>query len=266
MSRLKVAGLETFYATGGVRHSGSGPWVAMIHGAGCDHTVWALQARRLAGQGCRVVAVDLPSHGASRGEPLPSIEGFANWLDALFNAVPIDGPVSLIGHSMGACIATTYAAKYGARVAGLALLSAGETMPVNTMLLDDTLSQPARARAFIAAFGHGREAHLGQAASPGIWNIGATLALFERCDPETLHADFAACNEWTVAGLAEHVDCPTLIISGTADRMTPTRSAQALAAQLPNARIESIDEAGHLMLSEAPDQVSRLLVDFVLGA
>ncbi len=263
MSRATVDGHETFFGTGGVEQVGDGPCVVMIHGAGCDHTVWALQARRLAQRGCRVVAVDLPAHGMSDGDPITSIDGFAEWLDSVFTTLAIDGAVSLIGHSMGACIATSYTAKYHGKVANLALLGAGDAMPVNPALLDDTLSHPERARAFIAAFGHGRATHFGQAATPGIWNIGATLALLERCDPATLHADFAACNEWTAAGTAEEIGCRSLIIAGSADRMTPPRSARALDARLSNARIETIAGAGHLLLSETPDEVSRLLVDFV---
>jgi len=263
MKRLELLGQPFFYGNGGVDASSGDEPVVMIHGAGCDHSVWALQARQLAQKGCRVVAVDLPRHGASGGDLVESIDGFADWLDAFLSAAAIERPVTLIGHSMGACIATTFAAKFPKRVSRLALLSAGDKMPVAEALLEDTASRPKRAHAFISAFGHGREMHFGGAAIPGIWNVGATLALLERCPPEVMHADFQACNEWQAEGIAEHVSCPCLVIAGSADRMTPPRSAKALAAALPDARLEIIEGAGHLMLAETPDEISRLLSLFV---
>ena len=262
MIRVNVFGDPAWYGNGGVEARDDGEWVVMIHGAGCDHSVWALQARQLARKGCRVVAVDLPRHGASSGYIVRAIGDFAYWLDALLGELSIDEPVTLVGHSMGACIATTYASKFANRVSRLIVLGAGNKMPVNKALLDDTLNRPQRAHAFIAAFGHGRATHFGRAATPGIWNLGATRSLLERCPPEVLHADFQASNAWRADGIAEKVRCPSLVIAGSADRMTPPRSAKALAAALPDAHLEIIDGAGHLMLSEAPDEISRLLVSF----
>lgn len=268
MIRVELSGQPFFYANGGVEacsrvqaYSEDEP-VVMIHGAGCDHSVWALQSRQLAQNGCRVIAVDLPRHGASGGDLIESIGGFADWLDAFLTAAAIERPVTLIGHSMGACIATTFAAKFSKHVSRLALLGAGHKMPVADALLEDTVSQPKRAHAFISAFGHGREMHFGSAAIPGIWNVGATLALLERCPPLVMHADFQACNEWNAEGIAENVTCPCLVITGSADRMTPPRSAKALVAALPDARLETIEGAGHLMLAEKPDEISRLLSRF----
>lgn len=263
MKRLELLGQLFFYGNGGVEGCSGDEPVVMIHGAGCDHSVWALQARQLAQNGCRVVAVDLPRHGASSGDLIESIDGFADWLDAFLTGAAIETPVTLIGHSMGACIATTFAAKFSKHVSRLALLGAGNKMPVAEALLEDTASRPKRAHAFISAFGHGREMHFGGAAIPGIWNVGATLALLERCPADVLHADFQACNEWEVEGIAENVRCPCLVIAGSADRMTPPRSARALADTLPDARLEIIDGAGHLMLAETPDEISRLLSLFV---
>lgn len=259
------AGQAAFYGTAGVRSRSAGPWVALIHGAGCDHSVWALQARHLARKGCRVIAVDLPRHGASGGQRIASIEGFVDWLDSFFQALPIHTPLTLAGHSMGASIAAAYAAKFPERAARVVLISAGDKMPVNPELLADTLARPERARAFIAAFGHGHAMRLRGAATPGSWNLGATLALLERCEPETLHADFQACRQWRAAELAENIRCPVLVIAGTTDRMTPPRTAQALAAALPNAKLEWIDGAGHFILAETPDRISRLLASFILS-
>ncbi len=166
---------------------------------------------------------------------------------------------------MGACIAAAYAAKFPQRAARVALIGGGDKTPVNPALLEDALERPERARAFIAAFGHGRAMLSAGSSVPGIQHPDATLAILERCEPETLHADLQACDRWQSAGIAANVRCPALVIAGTADRMTPPRGAQALASALPDAKLEWIAGAGHFMPAETPDRVSSLLASFILG-
>ena len=71
--QLRVDGKAVFAATGGRDFAADRPVVVMIHGAGMDHVVWALQARSLAFRGRSVLALDLPGHGRSEGPALPSI-------------------------------------------------------------------------------------------------------------------------------------------------------------------------------------------------
>ncbi|MEZ5340009.1 MAG: alpha/beta fold hydrolase [Acidimicrobiales bacterium] len=73
-------GVAVHAATGGVVPAGDKPVVLLVHGAGMDASVWSLQTRYLANRGFRAVAVDLPGHGASEGEPLTFIGDMAEWL------------------------------------------------------------------------------------------------------------------------------------------------------------------------------------------
>ena len=70
---LVVKGSRTYAATGGRDFDPALPLVVFLHGAGLDHTVWALLARWFAHRGSAVMAPDLPGHGRSGGEPLSSI-------------------------------------------------------------------------------------------------------------------------------------------------------------------------------------------------
>ena len=259
--RVDVGGDSIFVGTGGLEWPETGPWVVLLHGAGSDHTVWALQARTFAQAGARVIAPDLPGHGRSTGNTVvDSVDGFADWLGQLLGALGVDEPVDLVGHSMGSCVALSFAASHPDQVRRLTLIGAGEAMPVNDGLLDDTLSKPERAHRFIAAFGHGRGAQFGRAATPGSWNVGSTIAQLERCEPKVLNADFCACNAWTSEGLAEKVKCPVTVISGSEDKMTPTRTGKALCARFGNSRFVRLEGIGHMLMAEAPDEVSRELV------
>ena len=51
-----------------------------MHGAQNDHSVWALQSRWFAHHGFSVLAVDLPGHNRSEGEPLATVEAMADWV------------------------------------------------------------------------------------------------------------------------------------------------------------------------------------------
>jgi len=264
MQSVSVNGKQAAYGTGGAEWRAGQPLLIFLHGAGGDHTVWALQARALAQHGWNVAAPDLPGHGRSADVPgLDSVEALADWAVAFAAALAPGARAAWVGHSMGACIALTLAARHPAHAAALALVGSGETMRVNPELLDDTLHHKARADAFVAAFGHGRGAHFGAAAAPGIWMIGATLALLARCAPASLHRDFAACHVWEGTPLAARVQCPTLVVSGDADRMTPPKAGQSLARAIPGARFQTLAQAGHMMMLETPGPLTAALRAFL---
>ena len=56
--------------------------------------------------------------------------------------------------------------------------------------------------------------------------------------------------------------CPVLFLLGEADQMTPPRAARTLIARAPGAKVVTV-QAGHALMSEAPDAVLFALRDFV---
>ena len=62
------------------------PAIVLLHGAGFDHTTWALHTRWFAHHGFGVLAPDLPGHGRSGGKPLQTIADMADWTAALLDA------------------------------------------------------------------------------------------------------------------------------------------------------------------------------------
>lgn len=109
---------------------GSGVGVVFLHGAGMDHSVYALQSRWFAARAIATLAPDFPGHGRSQGAPLPAIADMADWVAALIEAAGL-GRAVLVGHSMGALVALETAARHGDLVAGLGLLGASAAMPVH---------------------------------------------------------------------------------------------------------------------------------------
>src|SRR5215470_18407323 len=118
---LTIDGAATFAATGGRPFDAADPAVLLLHGAGMDHTVWALQTRYFAHHGRSVLALDLPGHGRSSGALLQSIAAMASWIIQVLDEGRVQA-AALVGHSMGALIALEVAAAAPKRVRSLALL------------------------------------------------------------------------------------------------------------------------------------------------
>lgn len=263
---LRVADSTAYAYTGGKPFDAALPCVAFVHGAQHDHSVWALQSRYFAHHGFGVLAFDLPGHGRSGGAPLHSVGAIAAWIVAALDAAGVE-QAALVGHSMGSLAALATAARHPRRVSHVALCATAVPMPVSRVLLDAARSDERRAIGMINVWSHGPRAHLGGNTAPGMWMLGTNRRLMERSAPGLLHNDLAACNDFAFgAGDAASVKCPVLILCGSRDQMTSPRSARALAATLPDARLVSLEGAGHAMLAEQPDRVLDTLRDFLAPA
>lgn len=251
--QLTVDGRAVFAATGGRDFDPALPAVIFVHGAGMDRTVWALQTRFFAYHGRSVLALDLPGHGRSEGPALETIAAIADWLPGLMTAAGLES-AALAGHSMGALAVLDCAARHGERVGALALLGAAPKMPVHPDLLAAAAADDHLAFELVNAWGHGPSGHLGGARAPGLWLLGGGERLLERSAPGVLYRDLAACNAYQDGpARAAAVKCPTLLVLGGDDRMTPAKAGRKLAEAIGGARVEVIADSGHMMMSEKPD-------------
>ncbi len=263
---LEVGGEGVYVYTGGKAFDAKLPTVVFIHGGAQDHCVWVLQSRYLAHHGYAVLAVDLPGHGKTKGPPLARIEDMADWIIALLDAAKTRAAV-LVGHSMGSLVALECAARYPAHVSRIALLGTAFPMRVSPELLEATKDNESAAQDMINIWSHFAHAHYPGNPGPGSWVIGGNLRLMQRQKPGVLHADFAACNNYT-AGMerAARVKCPALFMLGDRDMMTPPRAGTQLAEAIAHARILQLAGTGHNLMGEKPDEVLDALAGFLRAA
>lgn len=254
--KLVVDGRAVF-APGALK--GGRPLILFLHGAGMDHSVWAMQSRWFSARGVDVLALDLPGHGRSDGPALPTIDAMADWTSRLVEAAGADKAI-LVGHSMGALVALATAARHPARVAALALVGAAAKMPVHPDMLALAKAGEEGAVAMVSLWGLGAGAVQGGAPTPGHWMLGSVWRLIARSAPGVLHNDLAACDAaGDVTALAARVACPTLVLSGERDMMTPARGGKALAASIAGARHAVIPGAGHMMMIERDRETLQAL-------
>jgi pimeloyl-ACP methyl ester carboxylesterase len=256
---LQVGGKQAFVATGGREFDPSLPAVVLIHGAGFDHTAWALHSRWFAHNGFSVLVPDLPGHGRSAGPALRSIAEMADWTAALLNAAGA-GKAHLIGHSMGSLIALETAARHPDKVSALSLIGTAATMTVGPDLLKAAEANDQAAIDMVSIWGLGFSAELGGSLAPGLWMHGGAQRTLQQCAPGVLYSDLAACNAYADAlTSAAKVTVPTKVMIGGRDMMTPAKAGKALAAAIPNARTVVLGGAGHMMMSERPDELLAAL-------
>jgi len=103
---------------------GAGPTVLLLHDADGGHLTFAPQVERLASAGYRAVAWDMPGYGHSAPIDPYTFKGLAHSCLALVEALQC-GPVTLVGHGLGAMVAAEVALRQPALVRRLVLCAGG---------------------------------------------------------------------------------------------------------------------------------------------
>ena len=235
------------------------PPLVLLHGAGGSRLHWPPGVRRL--QGVHTFALDLPGHGKSAAGAEASIEAFAERVADWRRGSAVPGPV-LVGHSMGSAIALTVALSEPEALAGLVLMGAGPRLRVNPILLERT----ARVETFASAVEQILQWSFAPQASPRLVALARRSML--EAGPEVLHRDLQACDAFDLGDRLAEVQAPTLIIVGSQDRMTPPRLSEDLHERISSSRLQTVEDAGHMVMLERPEVVARMLRGFcgeVLG-
>jgi len=260
---LEINGNTAYVATGNRTPDPTKATVLFVHGTGQDHSIWVLPTRYFARHDRNAIAVDLPGHGRSGGNPLETIEAIADWLIEVLDAVGLDR-AAIVGHSLGSLAAIAAAARHPDRVRAIALVGSTLPMPVSEVLLEAAKNNRHEAIDMLTIWGYSKSAQLGGSPTPGLWMLGSGLRLMERAGPDVIYTDLKACNEYVDGGAqAAAVQCPALLILGERDMLTPPRTAKHLAETLPGAETVILEGCGHAMLAERPDPVLDQLIRVV---
>lgn len=217
----------------------------LIHGAGGTHLDWSLPLRRLG-----AIAPDLPGHGKSPAPGFQTIGDYARSMVSLLDALSIPKAV-ICGHSMGGAIAQTMALDYPERMRGLILMGTGAKLSVHPNILDRVLEH---------------QAEVGLLLKSWLWSEytddkmrEVSYQQFMKNDPKIVHGDYLACNAFDVRPRLAEIQTPTLVIGGTADKMTPYKFSVSLAENIPNAELVTIKDAGHMVMLEQPEPVGNTI-------
>jgi esterase len=209
-------------------------------------------------------ALDLPGHG---DRPPAADYGYAALVDDVRARTADLEPFPLIGWSVGGAVAELFAARHPGRVTGLVLLD--PAMPHQSRFIDGPTPQPVHpytyaslqdARRSLAPIdptvteddirrGYRQNAH-------GRWE--------PRFDPAIFPALVSDARELGDAFRVELgvIAAPTLVVRGERSFVSPGQLEEVV-AEIPGAREATVQDAGHFMVREQPEQLAQLVLDFL---
>ena len=237
--------------------AGEGEAVVLVHGVGLRLEAWAPQIASLA-ETHRVIAIDLPGHGASAPIAQGSgLDAFVDWLVVAFDDLGLDS-ANVAGHSMGALIAGGCAVTAPERVQRVALLSAVHRR-------DRAASSAVRARAAEIAAGK-----LDPIAPLSRWFGGECMESepyqlvkewLASVDPEAYATAYGAFAEGDAlyADRWPGVACPALFLTGELDPNSTPQMTLDLAAAAPHGESLIIADHRHMVNMTAPHEVTEAL-------
>ncbi len=263
--------------------------IVLCHGFALNLDCWHFQRKALRPLG-RVVAWDQRSHGRSqraKGKAHDN-ERLTRDLEAVLDQVVPDGPVVLLGHSMGGMtilgLATRRPELFGSRIVGVGLVAtSGGRLREASVLVRGPLGRLANRAAPVLAAVLARQPELVEHGR----RAGADLAFamtkkfsYGTDVPDSIArfaADMIAQTPIdVVADLLPSFDAydgtdgvkaldgvPTTIVGADRDVITPVEHSRLLAELLPSATYVEVPDSGHLVLLEHPDVVTDALVDLV---
>jgi pimeloyl-ACP methyl ester carboxylesterase len=278
--RIQVDDIKLFFDVEGSKLRPDGPamrqvpTLLLLHGGpGFDHSGFKPVFTEMA-LVAQVVYLDLRGNGRSDAGPANkwSLAQWAEDVHSFCEALSIDAPI-VMGHSLGSIVAMVYAMRYPDHPSKL-ILSSTSTEPVvgeRSFAVFERLGGP-RARAAATAF----------------WtdpNEASLTAYEEVCIPlYTRTAPLAGFLERAVHNLAmrpvffepelrrldllrqlDRIKCPTLIVAGEDDPITPVADIEDIATALRSdlMTLERFANAGHGVYRDRPEAFFRVLRDLI---
>jgi len=232
----------------------------------------------LVSQRFRAISIDLPGYGKS--PPLPSRTTIPAYADLLADFVETvtDGPVVLVGHSMGGMTGLTLAMQYPALVERMVLLG-----PTISGRLSRAINLAISPITLLERFGLGSQiVSMAERTFVGITDrLMRPVSFAERTgiteqDYKRLRADarrpgqgraraecFFAMRDNDLRGRLDQVEAPSLVLWGAEDNTVPLRDAGVVADEWPQADLRIIPKAGHWPQFEAPVVTRRQIASFL---
>ena len=272
---ISVRGRETYIEEAG---PAAGPAVILVHGLGGSTFSWRETLPALGAAGFRAVALDLPGFGLAekRFQADYSHGTQADFVAGLMDSLQIE-QATLVGHSMGGNVVAHFALAYPGRVQSLVIVDGAIVPPggrgfgppgvgpllrlpparrwarllLRTYLSQERFAQMLRSAvadpAFVsdevvAGYARPRRVKDWDLALLGIVRDGQANAL-----PEPLST----------------IQAPALLIWGAEDTWVPPQAGERLQAELPQARLVLLEDAGHLPMEERPQAFNEVLLEFL---
>lgn len=232
--------------------------IVLLHSLALDRSVWGALVPDLSQRGA-VVLLDLPGHGRSAPAPDATVESMA---DAVAGALRSLGrePATVIGLSLGGCVAQALTVRHPELVSALGLVDTtawyGESAP---QAWEERATKAAQ-DGLVSLAGFQLERwfspdFLARRPEEG----ERLLKVFRSNDLDSYVATCRALGAVDLRRQIGGIAVPTAIVVGEHDMATPPTHAQAMAEAIPNASLVVLEDCRHLSAVERPEDVLAAL-------
>jgi pimeloyl-ACP methyl ester carboxylesterase len=268
--------------TGATLHcevAGSGAPILLIPGLGLDHTYYRfgipLLARRM-----QVLAVDPRGVGRSTKSPPPySVESWADDFAGMIDKLGF-GPIHVLGSSLGGAIALALAQRHPGRLKSLTVVGGFSELDRATELnfrlrlkLIEKLGMSDEVADYMGLWTLTRKFINSDA---GYAVMRANQANIRTNSAESYSAFVEALLRWgrcqagqeqepKFTSLLSSIKLPTLVVTSDNDHLIPKELSDLIAARIAGAKLAVMPGAGHIPFMEQPENVVRIVLDFIEG-
>ena len=274
MPEIEIPSARLHYAT-----SGTGEPMLLIPGLGMDHTYYRLGAPLLS-RHLQVLAVDPRGIGRSTKSPPPySVEGWADDFAAMIDQLGF-GPIHVLGSSLGGAMALALAQRHPDKLKSLIVVGGFSELDRATELnfrlrlrliqklgmsdeVADYMGLWTLTRKFINsdagyAVMRANQANIRANSAESYSAFIDALLKWGRCQP-------GQEQEPKFTTLLASIKGPTLVVTSDNDHLIPRELSELIAARISGAKLVVMPGAGHIPFMEQPEQVTRIVLDFVSG-
>ncbi len=248
-----------------------GQTVVLLHGLSVPYYMWDKNFAAIADAGFRVLRYDFYGRGYSdRPEVTYDLNLYDRQLTELLSSLGIDGKVDLVGVSMGTAIGASFAARHSEKVRRVCLIDpagVSDSLPISMSIM----RMPVLGDYLIRVLG---DRKMPDSQKDDFCTAEACPADYlERYRDQMQYKGFkrAILSTLRNVSLPEIVELyanlghgfPVLLIWGREDKTTPFADNAKLRQRIPHAEFHAIDQAGHVPQYEKPEEVNRLVIDFL---
>ncbi len=231
--------------------------IVFLHGSGLSHIVWSLTEQFFSNKNFNVLSIDLPGHGNSDGPCLDSIEKIADWLEQVFISLKLE-KLTIVGHSQGCLEILEYASKYKNRLKKLVFVGGSNIMSVHPDLIDLAKNGDSDAVKLMMKWGfEGSKKFIGG-------NPVEKIIQSPRDIREILAVDLVACNNYkNGTDAAKSIECPSLFIFGSLDKMVNLEAGKKFSNLVKNSTVHIIEGCGHMIMIEKAFEMRDKVLEFL---
>ncbi len=266
---------SAFVDAGGLRwhvqRMGNGPELLLLHGTGASTHSWEGLAPLLARQ-FHIVAPDLPGHGftSTRRAPDLSLSGMARAVGALLSAMGCRPKVA-VGHSAGAailarlCLDGTIAPHLLVSLNGAFLPFEGGGRFLFPTIAKLLFLNPFAPRFFAWSADRETVANLLRGTGSKIGRRGVDLYARLVRNPAHVAGALGMMANWNLTELRQelqHLRTKVVLVVGEDDKAVRPQGARAIAADIPEAVVETIRHSGHLAHEERPEETYDIILRY----